>query len=145
VSFSEVFAFLSPASVGALERRNPLPPGRYWVDVPDPKAAAFEAWRSRNGASIIVEATERREGDVPVTWTLFRTTAPVPWEGPGIPTIATADVKSAEDTAQRPAPEPDPLTKIPNPADFVPSSRTIALAVGGVALVVGLVFLAGRH
>lgn len=104
----------------AVERRNPLPPGRYWVDVFDRVALSgpfagtneqqsFREWLKAFSFTLHVEATETHDSDPPRDWYLFRVEQPTPWLGPGFPTIATPDVKSSADTVQRPDPEKDPL------------------------------------
>lgn len=134
------------AQAGALERRSPLPVGRYWVDVPRDRFEAFNRWLSMHATAVKVQATEARTdpmdepfgpGEIPpVTWFLFRVLQPVAWEGPGFPSIATDDVHSAEDTADRPDPEPDVAERF---RMELPSSRTISLsllALGAVAVFV---------
>jgi hypothetical protein len=97
----------------AIERRNPLPSGGvYWVDVIGEEAMkAFTAWRQRNAVKVIRTryheavtshlwglARPARE------WVLFETTQITPWEGPGLPTIASRATTEA-DTVQKPDPE----------------------------------------
>ena len=80
----------------ALERRNPLPPGFYWIDVANSKAAGLHAWRTANKASVRVLKT-REDTLVGFTWLLFEVKAPVPWAdatGYGFPNIAEDGVKT---------------------------------------------------
>ena len=105
--------------LGGVERRNPLPVGTYWVDIPREKHEAFKGWLSRHRATVRVLRTHehapgwsqrhsptREEQRAPgAYWYLFLVSAPTPWEGPGFPTIATPQTKP-EDTAQVPAPSP---------------------------------------
>jgi hypothetical protein len=116
--------------VGALERRNPLPPGRYWIDLFEKDSAAWLAWRARNGVKI--EVTEHFNSSPPRDFIIFRTDTPVPWEGPGYPTIAGATVKASEDTGQRPPPTKDPIDAI---TDIVtsPTAKVVGTALGIVA------------
>lgn len=131
--------------VGALERRNPLPPGKYWVDVFTPQEAAFQDWLRKNKGSVSVITTETFApiDDYPGrAWRLFTVQAPVAWEGPGFPTIAEPGVETSEDTAQRPDPEKDPLDKL---SDFYTGSaaKTTFWVIGAVvAVVVGGVIVA---
>lgn len=94
----------------ALERKNPLPIGRYWVDVPEANLPEFQAWLAERPTQIHVEATDQALADL--TWYLFAVSSPVPWFGPGTPTIAESWVHSREDTVQRPPAEIDPLDKL---------------------------------
>jgi hypothetical protein len=99
----------------AVERRNPLPAGRYWLDVFGEQRAKFTAWRLLNGKAVRVLATESHDTDPPRDWVRFDTTAPVPWEAAfGFPTIvpAGADVTTSGQTVQRPDPEPEFLDTI---------------------------------
>lgn len=96
-----------------VERRNPLPPGTYWVDVPPPTSRwnEFRAWLSRHKQSVTVLKQraiqpgwdETFDSAKAVMWVLFKVHRPVPWEGPGLPTIAEqADATEPADTLQRP-------------------------------------------
>lgn len=122
--------------VGALERRNPLPPGRYWIDLFEKDSPAWLAWRARNNVKI--EVTEHFSSDPVRDFIIFRVDAPVPWEGPGFPTIAPASVQSSSDTLDRPPPEKDPLDKL---TDFVTSPAVkvagslLGIVVGGALIV----------
>jgi len=90
-------------------RTNPLPPGRYWVDVFDPKRGEFRGWLADHSDTVHVVHQEDKlpRDDYPAeTWYLFEVLAPTPWEGPGFPTIADDSVKASVDTSDRPAPPP---------------------------------------
>lgn len=90
----------------ATERRNPLPAGRYWLDVANAKAPIFDGWLEAFKASARVENTE---ASPETQFYIFSTTAPLVWLGPvlGFPTIAPASIRSKADTVQRPdAPDP---------------------------------------
>lgn len=129
----------------ALERRNPLPPGRYWLDVHGPRSDAegpqrdrnvhFGIWKSRNSDAVHVEKTQSfPDEDPPRNFVIFRTIKEIPW-GPemadvlGFPTIATDDVQSSDDTVQRPPPE------APDLADQL---KTIVLWTAGAVVGVGV-------
>ena len=98
----------------ALEKREPLPVGRYWVDAfGDDAVDALTAWTARNAGNINVEQEQRSPGEagpftnpVPSMFLLWEVKKPTPW---GLkfswPTRAGADVKSQTDTVQRPEPE----------------------------------------
>lgn len=127
--------------LSAVQRTNPLPPGKYWVDVFDPQEAAFQDWLRRNKANVAVTTTETYEpvGDYPGrVWRLFQVNAPVTWEGPGFPTIAGPAVKSSSDTSDRPAPEKDLPDKLKTGSDdlvkSVADAAKIVLIVGAVVV-----------
>lgn len=96
----------------ALERRNPLPPGRYWQDILLGKQPMFEIWlRKYKGTVILEERTENPNADnieSSTTTFLFRTTAPVQWDQKnwGYPTKAGANVQTQSDTVDKPKPTP---------------------------------------
>jgi hypothetical protein len=123
-----------PDIIGAIERRNPLPPGVYWVDVigevptfggPDnSKLEAFAGWLRRNASNIQVLRTVSKPAEIDALrgvmnpaqdWYLFKVAAPVQWEGPGLPTIADENTEK-DDTAQRPPPA-DPSWELPDLPD----------------------------
>ena len=120
----------------ATERRNPLPSGYYWVDVPGSKVEAFTQWLKRNASQ--VKVTETRELDSEslgetITQYLFRVLEPVSWEGPGFPTIASEGTR-LDETVQRPDPEPEVIDQV---LDTVKSGRGILwLAGAGIAALV---------
>ncbi len=115
----------------ALEKNtNPLPDGRYWVDVFDPHREAFNGWLADNKDSVRVENTESDESSNPAqsfylfsvknhvqvpggTSTIF---VPVNWDAKtfGFPTIAPPNVKSKADTVQKPDLPPDGLDGLGN-------------------------------
>lgn len=126
--------------VGQLERRNPLPPGRYWTDVFDKQLAAWNAWAIANvksGKIKIVKAENftadplrsgewlpsflrpDNAGTIPARlWVLFDVLEPATWNAQQMgfyPTIATPNVKTSADTAQNP-PGPSPLEEIEDAA-----------------------------
>lgn len=124
-----------PIAIGALERRSPLPPGRYWQDIFEKQARDWSAWVLPNidaGTVKILKdehfkADPLRDGswlpDVLApgspgkiaerSWFLFEVLKPVDWPATklGFPTIAHPEVKSSADTALNP-PGPTPLDEI---------------------------------
>lgn len=70
-----------------LERRNPLPGGFYWVDVESDQHEDFGEWLRRHRGAVMIRETE---GQGP-TWVKFEVIQPVPWNGPGLPTVAHKD------------------------------------------------------
>ncbi len=130
---------LSPRrrDVGVVERRNPLPVGRYWVDVFEKDAASFAAWLAAHKADVRVRTTQHFDTTPARDWVLFEVVRPVDWQGPGLPDVATGDVVASSDTVQRPPPEKDALQKI---SDAFSGSGT-ALVVLGVAAIAALAFM----
>lgn len=98
------------AVVGAVQRQvAPLPEGRYWYDAIGVEGrTAFLEWRSKYKDSVRVLATQEDAGPPVNSWFLFVVDRPVPFDPKGFPTIATPDVRSRGDTAQRPPPETGP-------------------------------------
>jgi hypothetical protein len=113
--------------VGILERRDPIPPGIYWVDIVSTdfgqyleRREAFYRWaRSNAGAVKVLQETDSPR--VAPTyystafhrWVLFEVlSATSRWPvsaGLGFPNVAAEGEKTkSEDTVQRPDPEPLP-------------------------------------
>ena len=142
----------------ALERRNPVPAGRYWVDVFDQTSThpatkgqntqtAFRDWLRRNAATVKIDSTQSFDTKPARDFYIFRVTAPTLWEGPGFPEVAPAAVQSSADTVQRPDPEKDPLDQLGDALDDVggaTSSLILAVAVGAGALLLVNVWAASR-
>jgi hypothetical protein len=95
-----------------LQRKNPLPDGRYWVDVFGDKRAPMAKWFKAFGPTgVLVRTNESFAGTGANArdWYLFEVaqkypTVPVIWDVAqyGYPTIAGPEVKSSADTAQTP-------------------------------------------
>lgn len=91
----------------AVERRDPLPPGRYWVDIPPKDVLAFNVWKNTHRDAVRVQRVST--GSNGWEWHLFEVLAPTPWGGWGFPNIAGADVEGPESVYQVPVVEqPDP-------------------------------------
>lgn len=84
----------------ALERRNPVPVGRYWLDVPASKVEDFNGFLKSNSERIHVENTEGTD----VVFYIFSVSEPVQWFAAnfGFPEIAGANVQSKADAVQTP-------------------------------------------
>jgi len=90
----------------ALERQNPLPVGRYWVDILQKHVPDFNDFLRRVGRSIHVEQTKEHLDATGggVTSFLFTNTNPlVPWDNTkfGFPNIGT-NVTDLDQTGQVP-------------------------------------------
>lgn len=129
-----------------LERRNPLPIGRYWqevVELPDkPDARAkFANWLSRNKTSVHAESTEdHSDEDPPGVFYVIVVTAPTIWEGPGYPTIASTTVKSRDDVVRKPDPTPSVADQVSGIADKttegIASGLKVVAVIAAAALAV---------
>jgi hypothetical protein len=98
----------------AIERRSPLPIGRYWIRLPFADARAFEAWTARNKGKVFVERTSE-DGTNGWGFYLFVTRSPVVWlaEKFGWPNVAGAEVTRETDLDQVPQMGPtDPLYRV---------------------------------
>lgn len=121
-----------------LERQNPLPPARYWVNVPPDSAADFDQWLTSNASSLFVNSTSALDGGW--NWVLFTVTSPVTWQGPGLPDIADASVQTYADTITSP-----PVTSASD--SLVSSVETIAryAGIGAFALLAIYVFVSAKQ
>jgi hypothetical protein len=133
-----------------IERRSPLPVGRYWVDIIDRRGEVleFDGWIKR-GVAAGKLALIKREDKGTTTWSLdysgvrytfylFDVLEPVEWPKNkrwGYPTIARSEahpeapkIETADDTGVRPT-VPSPIETI---NDFLGSAKTLALVALGV-------------
>jgi hypothetical protein len=144
----------------AIERRNPLPVGRYWIDIFEFNSTAWKTWLSVAGDSVRVEVTEShpttsQEGvDYPAReWFVFRVLRPVAWPkdaGLGLPTIADDSTSSSSDTVVRPDPEVDvtdshPLDAALDAAGSVARSVGTAITIVAAVVAVAVVVSFGRQ
>jgi hypothetical protein len=123
----------------ALERRSPLPPGMYWLDVLGDKRAAFIDWRRANKTTVRVRSTEAFPEPAPGRdWYKFEVLQPTPWEATrfGFPNIiaSTDKIDSSADTVQRPDPEKDPLDKL---GDALSSAGSVTSQLVPIVVVLG--------
>lgn len=98
----------------ALERRNPLPPGRYWQDFFGENVELATKYFQDNAGSTYVEASEGDDGP-DGKWILFKVMEPTAWNALrfGFPTIAGAGIRTRRDTVSgRETPEKNPLEKL---------------------------------
>ncbi len=115
--------------VGVLERRNPVPTGRYWISViGNPAIDKLDAWLVEHKDSVRLTASEFDPGEagafanpVPQQFVIFQLLKPTPLNGlPVYPNVATPDVQTLADTVQRPEPEemPSLLDSIEKPFEY---------------------------
>lgn len=104
----------------AVERRDPVPPGRYWVFILPKEEEQWARWVTANQATVRVVGVERKEKLEPYVpaifatrpdlsiimqdggaWLLFDILQPTPWVGLGFPTIVnSSSVKSSSQVEQ---------------------------------------------
>ena len=130
----------------ALERKNPLPLGVYWIDIFSKDMKSFRAWIAKNKGKVRVLKTESfpmsGTWNYPARdWYLFETTAPVAWEGPGFPDIAKNRKLIASDTSVRPPPPKGPVEQL---EEAVGTAKTGAAVLIGSALALGALILLTR-
>lgn len=123
-------------SVGVLERRNPIPPGRYWMDpTGNPAIDKVDAWLAEHNTTVVLTASEYDDGeqgrvfkDPPTQFVIFEVKQPTPSNGlPSFPNVAPPEIQSMADTVRRPPPE-----KIPGILD------TLAMPFEGAGLLLAL-------
>lgn len=139
--------------VGVIERRQPLPPGRYWITVTSSPSAPdrmthFLQWTAANAQTVIVDKTEPLGGQViePGEQTrnglfcIFTVLEKTTWDTKqfGSPNVAGPDVQTQSDTAQR----PPPVTPGSMVSDIL--ADLFATPVGKLVLIGGLAFLFGK-
>lgn len=128
-----------------IERRRPLPVGRYWADIFPQNRPAFEAWRNVNATRARLEATEFKEGSGGAPdhdWVLFSTSAETLWPDDVLgfaPNRADSSVATSDDTAQKPPPEPSFADQAS--AAVAKMQSVVYMTLGGLA-VLGLAVLA---
>ncbi len=121
----------------ALERRNPVPVGRYWIDVQNSKTDEFNGFLASHSKSIHTDTTEgdsSEEGGT--TFYIFKVLTPVTWlpVNFGFPTIAGPEVKSKSDTVQRPDLPKNPLDDLDDTLSKLGSVAKIGLGILGLGL-----------
>lgn len=115
----------------AMQRANPLPIGRYWVDVPAAHVLEFQGWLADHANKVTVI---KHETHLELSWYLFEVTSPVEWKGPGFPTIDEG-AQSQADTGERPPPPPSISEQVEQAGDTLKAGLTIGgLALGGLIL-----------
>ncbi len=125
-----------------LERRNPLPPGRYWYDAIGSRREIFQEWDETNArdAVKVIQTTDHPDESPPRTWFLFDVTEPTGWPQTalGFPTQGEG-IDSEEDTVQRPDLPKEPADILD---DVVTEAKQGLPAVGTILLLaLGLYFL----
>jgi hypothetical protein len=130
----------------ALERRRPLPAGRYWLDVFPKNAIQWQTWSEAmtKMGSATVETTEHYpsvDGAPEHDFVIFSTSGPnVAWEAAGLPspTVAPSNITTSDDTATKPPPEPSALEQLGKTAEGLTTGLKVAVGVVVVVSVAGL-------
>jgi hypothetical protein len=138
-----------------LERRNPLPPGRYWMSLLGEQSQEFTAGVKGLNAShpdlvrIVAtnhhDANETGNNEAAYDWVLFTVGGNgAVWDHDliGTPNIAGPEITQESDTIQRPAPEKDVLDKL---SDALPSADELKKAAAEQirTLIIGALVIAG--
>jgi len=89
------------------ERRNPIPAGRYWLDLSAQGAERFGQWRDMYTGYVQIESVQRSE-DSGREFVLFNVLLPSPrWPdsfGLGFPSVAPPNVRGLSDVLATPKP-----------------------------------------
>ncbi|MDD5012766.1 MAG: hypothetical protein PHQ66_03945 [Candidatus Nanoarchaeia archaeon] len=133
----------------AIERRRPLPAGRYWIDVFQPNRAYWEIWSTamKHAGRLTIEHTESFEAtdgeETARDFVIFSTNAEtIGWpDRIGSPTIAGKEIQSSADTVQRPDAPLEPLDALSETLGDVKQGAKTAVAVGVAIGVLALGFL----
>lgn len=137
----------------AIERRRPLPAGRYWLDVFDEDRAAWETWSTamKNVGRLKITHTESfpEIGDSKAhDFIIFETDAEtIGWpEEVGPLSVAGPNIQSSADTVDRPEPMPEVIDQIATTTGSIVSTGKTIFTVGlGVAVVAALVAIFRRR
>jgi len=144
----------------AVQRKNPVPPGKYWVDMfdtigPGGGILGFDAWLRRNddkvkllkreehGATFAWDpfSGEPATGSRRRVWYLFQVQQPVAWtKGWGFPTIVSTgdnpsppnkpEPQTSDDTVQKPT-IPGPMEQL---SEMFSDAKTVLVIIAAVWL-----------
>ena len=125
-----------------IQRRNPVPPGVYWVDAPGPAKlprtgpVTMLSERERFGGWLVANKDRvkllKHKPEPDVAWYLFEVFEPVPWQGPGLPTFGDREMTQA-DTVQAPPPEKGGIDAITDAIEEAAQSAKDAAAAAAAA------------
>lgn len=137
------------SAAGQIEKRDPLPVGRYWIDVFGKDYGVFLDWTIAHKATVTVVKTEQydttsdwnlfddREAGA---WFLFEVSAPTSWgiaSDVGWPNTAPSNIQSSQDTIQSP---PLPKNILDDGGDAIPKwVPWVGVGVGAVMLTMFLI------
>lgn len=122
-----------------IETRNPIPAGRYWIEV-STEPVPMGTWLGFLDAAKGFVHVDNTESDDAFAFSIFTTTKTLVWpDGIGFPNVAPASIKSRADTVQRADPEPDVTDQIPTvKAALAGIGGTVQLAVLALVVVVAI-------
>lgn len=123
-----------------IERKRPLPIGRYWVDVSARNRIAWDAWVKFNGEAQrahgeVAQHFEAADGAESRDFYIFNTTEPTVWPDAELgfaPNVAGPEIKSYEDVIQKPPPA-EPLDPFRGVGDAI--GKGLGLLAGAVVVV----------
>lgn len=144
----------------AVERREPLPAGRYWIYILEDELEDWDEWAEDNALTVHVVASERKtklpshapavmvtRPDLSIimeaagAWFLFDVLSPTPWVGFGFPTIVTdRSISQSIHVEQAPDPVPDDQLGM----DLWGELKGLVLLGGGIFLA-GALLMRGRR
>lgn len=139
-----------------IERRRPLPAGRYWLDVFPANARQWELWTSSmqkmDPPRVQILTTEHFDGvdgAPPHDFVLFETASEnVAYHAAGLPfpSVADSTIQTSEDTVTKPPPPPSVLEQLEQTASSLGSSAKVGVGIGVAAVVAiaGLTLLKRR-
>lgn len=127
----------------AIERRRPLPAGRYWADIFAANRPAFEAWLHVNESdqSVRVEsftAEPETDGAPSHDFVVFRTARELVWDDATLgfsPNVAAATVQSASDVTTVPTAE----STLPDLSDMFATVTTRIVGVIAAVTLLGVI------
>lgn len=137
-----------------IQRQNPVPPGRYWIDIPMEKFAQWDELVEKNKGAIQIdhhETTFRSVDDDPLKgideWFIIYLTAPVSWPKGIVPPNTAPDwVQKREDVYQRPEdPRKHPIkhtaeeiqTGLTDLGDWLQGQFVPLIVIGGILYYLG--------
>lgn len=138
----------SDGSLGSLERRNPLPVGRYQIDVFANNIGKMTSWLKSTPSVRVVSTTQSGDTDDPQSYTeyVFTVSSPAAWDAV---TFGYPDILSSTPTAPVRNPAPRPGGAAPSPKADAPRSPPItdnSLVLGAAAIaVIGLGLMLAWH
>jgi hypothetical protein len=129
----------------AMVRKNPLPAGRYWIDIPRGSQDIWDLWLKKNADVVHVE---KKESDswlkTSITNYIFTVDEPTIWpRGVGFPNTAGAEVKKKADVVQRPPP-PTAADVVKDIAQTASEAATQAYILAAIVVVAVLWSKSGK-
>lgn len=134
-----------------LVRKNPMPAGRYWIDVPKPARKIWDLFVKKNSDILKVEQDKSDTwlpGCGSIDWVLFTLSDLAIWpRGIGFPNSADASVKARPDVHQAPPSMTEKEAVKEVARDIATTASEAASSAFTTALLIGLaiyVFTKGK-